>query len=315
MTPPRILVVDDSSAMRRMLVRTLQLSGVEPEEIAQAVDGADALQKLEAMAPHLPDLLVTDITMPNLDGTGLLREVKARGWNQHFRIAVCTSISTSRTLMELVRLGAEIVIRKPFERAEVALQLSELLTPAEPPPPAPEPVPVPAANVGHDEAVWRHLDTAFEDVLERMTYTEAQPLTADQARVMAQNRMHCCSRIPFDDGRGIAIWATPKVCETLASNLTGDEPDGDDMAALDALSEVVNMVAGHWLKGRLESGEAHAGDVVISTPRLSVHLPGVLPNQIRRAYALDGTADHLFVSIGPMPGDEHEQHALTGESR
>jgi two-component system, chemotaxis family, chemotaxis protein CheY len=66
----RILVVEDSPSMRGFLRDTLDLDGYE---VSEAADGLEALSLLEGLTP---DLIISDINMPRLDGFGLLREVR-----------------------------------------------------------------------------------------------------------------------------------------------------------------------------------------------------------------------------------------------
>jgi two-component system response regulator MprA len=71
---PRILVVDDNPAMRELLVATLVEGGYAVRGVA---DGLAALAILDGWAP---DLVVTDVRMPGLDGPGLLAAIRARRW-------------------------------------------------------------------------------------------------------------------------------------------------------------------------------------------------------------------------------------------
>ena len=73
---PRVLVVDDDAGVRYTLRGALgDAGGAVDEAVDEAADGATALVRLE---PFRPDLLVTDLRMPGMDGLALLREVKAR---------------------------------------------------------------------------------------------------------------------------------------------------------------------------------------------------------------------------------------------
>ena len=73
-SPLRVLVVDDSSLYRQMLMRAIaEVDGVEV--IDCACDGIEALEKIERLQP---DLLTLDVQMPKLDGLGVLREIKQR---------------------------------------------------------------------------------------------------------------------------------------------------------------------------------------------------------------------------------------------
>ena len=67
----RIMTVDDSASVRQMVAFTLKGAGYE---VVEAVDGKDALSKLQGNPVHM---VITDLNMPNLDGIGLIRGVRA----------------------------------------------------------------------------------------------------------------------------------------------------------------------------------------------------------------------------------------------
>ena len=66
-----ILIVDDSSSMRQLVKMTLGGAG---HQVIEAVDGRDALTKLNGQKINL---IISDVNMPNLDGIGLVKEIKA----------------------------------------------------------------------------------------------------------------------------------------------------------------------------------------------------------------------------------------------
>lgn len=67
-----ILIVDDSSSMRQVVGMALRSSGYE---VIEAVDGEDALNKLDGRKVHL---VISDVNMPNMDGISFIREMKQR---------------------------------------------------------------------------------------------------------------------------------------------------------------------------------------------------------------------------------------------
>ncbi|HPX61407.1 MAG TPA: response regulator, partial [Deltaproteobacteria bacterium] len=71
--PKVIMTADDSASVRQMVSFTLKQNGYE---VIEAVDGKDALNKLAASKI---DMLITDLNMPNLDGIGLIKGVRAGG--------------------------------------------------------------------------------------------------------------------------------------------------------------------------------------------------------------------------------------------
>ena len=94
--PFNILIVDDSSMMRAMLKRAVTLSGMPIGAIHEAPNGQEALAVLEA---HPIDALFTDINMPVMSGTELLRQMAGRGWNHIVRVIVSTDGSSASAPM------------------------------------------------------------------------------------------------------------------------------------------------------------------------------------------------------------------------
>jgi len=104
----RILIVDDSSSMRQ--VQTFVLSGAG-YEVVEAVDGKDALTKLAAGPVHL---VLTDLNMPNLDGIGLVRTLRAGAATRLTPIVMITTESEETRKREGKVAGATGWIVKPF---------------------------------------------------------------------------------------------------------------------------------------------------------------------------------------------------------
>ena len=120
--PLNILVVDDSTMMRAMIKRAILMSGVDIGEIYEAPDGQAALTLLET---HAVDALFTDINMPIMSGTELLRVVAARGWTHIVRVIVSTDGSAARR-EEVRDLDVRLYVDKPFAPEVIRDVLSEL---------------------------------------------------------------------------------------------------------------------------------------------------------------------------------------------
>ncbi|MCU0899768.1 MAG: response regulator [Cypionkella sp.] len=105
----RILAVDDSLTMREMLRQTLTEAGFD---VVLAEDGLDALDRLPAADP---DLILTDLNMPKMDGFGLIDAVRKGAVSARVPILVLTTESAA-TLKDRARsAGATGWITKPFD--------------------------------------------------------------------------------------------------------------------------------------------------------------------------------------------------------
>ncbi len=104
---PRVLVVDDSAFARTVLSRVLRESG-QIEVIGTAREGGDALEQIAALDP---DVITLDLTMPNIDGLGVLRALAGRPRPR----AIVVSISSIATELgiEALALGAVALVAKP----------------------------------------------------------------------------------------------------------------------------------------------------------------------------------------------------------
>jgi len=120
--PCNILIVDDSSMMRAMLKRAVSLSGMPIGAIHEAPNGQDALAILEA---NPIDALFTDINMPVMSGTELLRQMAARGWNHIVRVIVSTDGSSARR-DEVRDLDVRMYVEKPFAPEVIRDVLAEV---------------------------------------------------------------------------------------------------------------------------------------------------------------------------------------------
>lgn len=110
----KVLAIDDSRTMRDLLRLSLTESGFS---IMLAEDGVDGLEKLEEADP---DVVITDINMPNLDGFGVIEGVRARESHSHVPILVLTTESSDAMKMRARNAGATGWIVKPFDDQALA---------------------------------------------------------------------------------------------------------------------------------------------------------------------------------------------------
>ncbi len=107
----RILIVDDSPAMRSFIRRTITLSGLAVEECYMAGNGVEALDLLRK---HTVDLILSDINMPEMDGARFLEEVEKDPDMKKSPVIVVSTDSTHVRVNAMLALGARGYIKKPF---------------------------------------------------------------------------------------------------------------------------------------------------------------------------------------------------------
>lgn len=106
----RVLVADDSKAMRMIVLRTLRQTGLPVDEVHEAADGAEALQAVPGFAP---DLILSDWNMPNKTGIEFLEELRASGNGTPFGFV--TSESNPEMRERAISAGAAFLLCKPFD--------------------------------------------------------------------------------------------------------------------------------------------------------------------------------------------------------
>jgi two-component system, chemotaxis family, chemotaxis protein CheY len=114
----KILIVDDSASMRQMVHFTLEEAGYE---VAEGVDGKDGVDKLEEVNP---DVIITDINMPNMNGIELIKAVRRTDNFKTKPIIVLTTESEQSKQEAGKRAGATAWLIKPFTPE----QLTETVT-------------------------------------------------------------------------------------------------------------------------------------------------------------------------------------------
>src|SRR5262249_40737777 len=110
---PRILVVDDDAAVRRLLDLGLKYHGFQ---VALASNGPEAIKLYENHRESI-DLVLLDVKMPGLDGPGTLRALAEV--NPQVRSAFMSGYAGHYSEDELLSRGARCVFRKPFDLAEL----------------------------------------------------------------------------------------------------------------------------------------------------------------------------------------------------
>ncbi len=115
-----ILVVEDNADMRNYIMS--ELKGTY--NIIQAGDGAEALIKAQN---KMPDLIVSDVMMPNMDGIVFCKEIKSNIKTSHIPVILLTAKVDKDTKYEGIETGADDYIPKPFEMEYLKIRITNLL--------------------------------------------------------------------------------------------------------------------------------------------------------------------------------------------
>jgi two-component system chemotaxis response regulator CheY len=125
--PLRLLVVDDSAMMRKVICRAAMLTGLPIASIHEAGNGRQAL---EILATADIDAVITDLNMPEMNGIELLRAIAARpGHDRLVRIVISTDGSDARRA-EAQGLDVRLYLEKPFRPEAIRDVLAEIAGPA-----------------------------------------------------------------------------------------------------------------------------------------------------------------------------------------
>jgi len=117
------LVVDDSGIMRKMVMRSLNETGLADFTFTQACDGIDALEKFD---PKTIDMLFVDWNMPNMNGIDLIRKIRATE-KGHTPVVMITTESTMGKMDEAMdQVNVDKYIAKPFTAEGLQKRLGPL---------------------------------------------------------------------------------------------------------------------------------------------------------------------------------------------
>lgn len=116
----RILIADDAGFMRALLKKTLSEAG--HEVVGEAENGKVAVSLFSTVNP---DLVMLDITMPEMDGLAALREI--RNVSASARVIMCTALGQENKVKEAIGYGASDYVVKPFTPAKLIDAISRAL--------------------------------------------------------------------------------------------------------------------------------------------------------------------------------------------
>ena len=116
----KILMADDAAFMRKVIKDTLSKNGYT--DLYEAVDGADAVAKYDEVQP---DLVILDITMPNMDGLEALKAIRAK--NAAANVIMCSAMGQEAMVMDAIKSGATDFIVKPFKPDRIMKTVTAIL--------------------------------------------------------------------------------------------------------------------------------------------------------------------------------------------
>ncbi len=116
-----ILLVDDEPNLRELLRHMLEIGGYE---VVEAEDGLDALKKLERF---VPDIIVLDVMMPNMDGVSLCKKLRADAVFAEVPIIMLSGKTQYKAVQEGLAAGANLYLCKPITVDELVQNVKEQL--------------------------------------------------------------------------------------------------------------------------------------------------------------------------------------------
>jgi two-component system chemotaxis response regulator CheY len=124
MSEIRVLIVDDSSVMRKIVERSLRQAGLDPMVVHEAGSGVEGLDVLSKQPVHL---ILSDINMPSMDGLEFLRQIRVQNLAAGVPVVMITTESSEEHVKQAILSGAQGYIRKPFTAEQVKERVLPLL--------------------------------------------------------------------------------------------------------------------------------------------------------------------------------------------
>lgn len=120
----KVLLIDDSTTMRKIQRRALSSLGIE--NVEEASNGKEGLEKLQA-ENYGYNIVLLDMNMPEMGGMEVLKNVRADPASNNIPIIMCTSVADKEQVMEAIKSGASNYVVKPFTPEDLQKKISKYL--------------------------------------------------------------------------------------------------------------------------------------------------------------------------------------------
>ena len=235
-----ILIVEDDESIRELLGRVLRQDGYH---ITEAANGAEALLLI---AEATPNLIISDVMMPDLDGLGMLARLRADPATRAIPLMLLTAVRGTKALTNGLDLGADDYIVKPFNIDELLARVRAKL--ARPP--------IPADLLPHDRQTGLLTTRAFRQEVARefararrggapgvLAYLDLVELPQLHERLGVRSEAQLAKQLA--SLAGADAHALDTIGHAGAGRLALLLPETDEVAAQRRLAELARRIAGH----------------------------------------------------------------------
>ncbi len=120
----KIIIADDSALARMFTIRCMEVAGIHDAEYIQAKDGQEVL---DLMKEFTPDLLISDLNMPKINGMDLVHHIRSTPQISETPIVIITSAGNSEQRKELIALEVKAILSKPISPKDIIDTITSLL--------------------------------------------------------------------------------------------------------------------------------------------------------------------------------------------